>query len=108
MDDNYTKSELATARVTRTLNEMKDLAEEVAVNQAALDLTQDLIVREEKLRCDYRLGRMVEANEHNVLATLPNRGIDDVIDYNTKQNDRMIEQNDIIIDLLRIFTQTPE
>lgn len=106
--DDYTKVELAIARVTRTLNEFENLAEEVREHQPALTQTEDFIVREAKLRSDYRLGRMLEGNEQNVLATIRNRKIDDIIDYNTKQNDRMIEQNDVIIELLRILSQTAE
>lgn len=106
--DKYTNAELATARVKRTLNELEDLAEEVAVNRAALSQTEDFIAREAKLTVDYRLGRMLESNEWNAFAIIRDREIDAVIEYNTNQNDRMIEQNDIIIDLLRILTHTAE
>lgn len=109
--DNYTEVELATARVKQTLDELEDLGEEVSEYREMLAQTEAFIAKEARLMSDLRLGRMLEDNERNVLATVHGREIDDIIDLNTRQNarlieqgDHIIEQNDTIIDLLQIRT----
>lgn len=107
----YTKVELATARVKRTLDELKDLGEEIGEDQAMVTQTENFIAREARLRSNLKLERMLESNEQNMLANIRGREIDAVIEHNTRQNarlieqgDHMIEQNDTIIDLLQIRT----